>query len=66
MHWPDLLLTYVTGGGSDYPFEALLGRLDLFREAGFRAAKFASGWYEAGTRRTSVGDSAQAWIDLEN
>ena len=60
------LLGYATGGGSDYPFEALLRRIDLFRDAGFRAAKFASGWHEAGTGRSFAGGSAQAWIDLEN
>ena len=61
----DRLLGYATGGGSDYPFEALLRRIDLYRKAGFRAAKFSSGWYEVGTGRTFMGGSAQAWIDLE-
>jgi L-alanine-DL-glutamate epimerase-like enolase superfamily enzyme len=52
-------------GGSDYPFEALQRRIDLFREAGFQAAKFSSGWYELGTGRSFVAGSAQSWIELE-
>ena len=59
------LLAYASGGASDYPFEALLKRIDLFLEAGFRAAKFSSGWHDFDSGNTFCGDSVQAWINTE-
>ncbi|MEX0724874.1 MAG: mandelate racemase/muconate lactonizing enzyme family protein [Planctomycetaceae bacterium] len=61
----DKLLCYATGSVSTYPWSELLRKIDTYREAGFRATKVATGWFEPNEKKSFWGDSPQAWIDLE-
>lgn len=62
----DRLLAYATGGASAYPWDQLRRKLDLYRDAGFSAAKFGAGWYDAETGGAfDYHSSPQAWIDME-
>ena len=61
----DRLLGYATGCVSHYPWAVVLQKLDLYREAGFIAAKVAAGWLNSGTGECFRGRSCQAWADME-
>ena len=61
----DRLPCYATGGASDYPWSELKRKIDLYRDAGFRAFKVAAGYYDHEKRRSFAGGSVQAWVDLE-
>lgn len=62
----DRLPCYATGNESPYPWEDLLRKVDMHRAAGFRGAKYASGWYDHATGASFASDSVQAWVDLES
>ena len=61
----DRLLGYATGCGSHYPWSDLLAKFDLYREAGFLAAKVAAGWLNVKTGDTFAECSVQAWVEME-
>ena len=60
------LLGYATGGASHYPWSDMCKKIDQYRNAGFRAAKFASGWWSATNDEIFRSDSVQAWVDMES
>ena len=39
---------------------------DLYRQAGFRAVKFAAGWYDHKTRGSFESDNMSEWVQLES
>lgn len=59
------LLGYATGSVSNYPWDDLIAKIDRYRGAGFRAAKFGAGWYRGSDRAVFSGRSTQAWVDTE-
>lgn len=59
------LLGYATGSVSNYPWSELIAKIERYRDAGFRAAKFAAGWYRGDDRSVFTGRSTQAWVDME-
>ena len=61
----DKLLCYATGCASPYPWSELKRKLDLYREAGFRAMKVATGWRNDEAGSSFWSDDPQAWIDVE-
>jgi len=60
------LLCYATGCESPYPHDELLRKVDIYREAGFRAAKFAAGWYDHKTRESFASDNVSEWVEMES
>jgi len=60
------LLCYATGCESPHPNSELLRKVDLYRSAGFRAAKFAAGWYDHKTRDSFASDNVSAWVEMES
>ena len=62
----DVLPCYATGCASNYPWSELLSKLDLYREAGFRAAKVAAGWSDIAKATTFSARGSQAWVDMES
>lgn len=61
----DKLLGYATGCASDYPWSNLLQKIELYRQAGFTAAKFGAGWYNGKTGESFTGRTPQAWTAME-
>lgn len=61
----DSLPGYATGSISDHPWDELLRKFDRYRDAGFHAAKVASGWYDGSTGRSFRSTSPQAWVEVE-
>lgn len=61
----DRLPGYATGCVSHYPWADLLDKFTLYREAGFKGAKVATGWYSMKTGETFAETSVQAWVDME-
>ena len=61
----DRLLCYATGCASDYPWEKLKRKIDIYREAGFRGMKVGAGWFDAGKGTSFYSESPQAWVDME-
>ena len=61
----DRLPCYATGCVSNYPWSDLLAKLDLYREAGFRAAKVAAGWFNMKTAESFSARGVQAWVEME-
>ena len=61
----DRLLGYATGCASDHPWSELGRKIDLYREAGFRAMKVAAGWHNARDDTAFSSNSTQAWVDME-
>lgn len=57
---------YASGGASHYPWSELEREIDLYRKAGFRAFKTATGYFDPTTGTRFTGSSAQAWVDLES
>ena len=62
----DKLLCYATGAASDYPWTELVRKVDMYRQAGFVAAKIGAGWYDSGRNTSFDSDSAQAWAEMES
>lgn len=62
----DRLLGYATGSVSNYPWSSLIEKIQRYQNAGFRAAKFAAGWFNADTRQVFSGRTPQAWVDMES
>jgi len=62
----DRLLGYATGCASHYPWSDLTAKFDLYREAGFRAAKVGAGWHCMETGESFAGSSTQAWVEMES
>ena len=62
----DKLLCYATGCESNYPWENLARKIDLYRAAGFRGFKVGAGWYDADRDLSSRPHSVQAWVDMES
>ncbi len=61
----DKLLAYATGSVSNYPWSELNAKIDRYRAAGFRAAKFGAGWSDASNNNVFTGRTPQAWADME-
>jgi len=61
----DKLLCYATGCQSDYPWSELSRKIDLYRAAGFIAAKFGAGWFNAKTGESFKGITARDWAAME-
>ncbi len=61
----DRLLSYATGSISNYPWSGLIEKIQRYQNAGFRAAKFAAGWYNAADKTVFTGRTPQAWVDME-
>jgi L-alanine-DL-glutamate epimerase-like enolase superfamily enzyme len=61
----DRLFCYATGNDSNYPWPDLFAKLDLYREAGFRAAKVGAGWFNMKTAESFSAPGIQAWVDME-
>jgi len=61
----DRLLGYATGAASDYPWPQLTRKIDLYRDAGFRAFKVGAGYYDAANEHNFGSSSTQAWVDME-
>jgi galactonate dehydratase len=59
------LLGYATGSVSNYPWDELAAKVERYRAAGFRAAKFAAGWYRQSDRAVFSGRSTQSWVEME-
>lgn len=59
------LLAYATGSVANYPWDELIAKVERYRNAGFRAVKFAAGWYRHSDRAVFAGRSTQSWIDME-
>lgn len=62
----DRLLCYATGSVSNYPWPMLSAKIERYRVAGFRAAKFAAGWYDASDQTVFTATSPQEWADIES
>jgi galactonate dehydratase len=62
----DRLLSYATGSVSNYPWSDLIEKINRYRDAGFRAAKFGAGWYNASSKEVFTGRTAQEWVDMES
>ena len=61
----DRLLGYATGAASDYPWTELARKIDMYREAGFRAVKVGAGYHDAASGSAFRGAGTQEWVDLE-
>ena len=61
----DKLLCYATGAESPYPWGELIRKIDLYREAGFLAAKVGAGWYNSSTGEEFRGGCPRAWVEME-
>ena len=62
----DRLLCYASGCESNYPWEKLTHKIDLYRDAGFLGAKLGAGWYDSDTDRSFAGRTVQSWVDMES
>ena len=62
----DKLLSYATGSISNYPWPGLIEKIERYQSAGFRAAKFAAGWYDAANKTVFTGRTSQAWVEMES
>jgi L-alanine-DL-glutamate epimerase-like enolase superfamily enzyme len=61
----DRLRCYATGAASDYPWSDLIQKFEMYREAGFFAAKVAAGWLNIHTGESFQSRNTQAWVDME-
>lgn len=61
----DILPGYATGCASNYPWSDLLSKVELYRKAGFTAAKFGAGWYNGKTGESFTERTPQSWVDME-
>ena len=61
----DKLPCYATGGAALFPWEQVTRRIVAYREAGFRACKLGTGWYNPATKETYVTRNRDAWAALE-
>lgn len=59
------LFSYATGSVSNYPWSDLIAKIERYRAAGFRAAKFGAGWFNATTKEVFKGHTTQEWVDME-
>ena len=59
------LLCYATGCESPFPWSELARKVDMYRQAGYVAAKFGAGWYNHASGEAFSSDSTQAWVDME-
>lgn len=62
----DRLLGYATGSVSNYPWSDLIAKIERYRSAGFRAAKFGAGWSNSATGEVFTGRTPQAWAEMES
>lgn len=62
----DRLLSYATGSVSNYPWSDLIEKIERYRNAGFRAAKFGAGWSDASNGNVFTGRTPQEWADMES
>ncbi len=60
------LLGYATGSVSNYPWPNLIEKIERYRKAGFRAAKFGAGWYNDADGSVFRGHTPQAWAEMES
>ena len=61
----DRLFCYATGAASNYPWSDLIRKFELYREAGFAAAKVGAGWHNVETGDSFRSRSTAAWVDME-
>jgi L-alanine-DL-glutamate epimerase-like enolase superfamily enzyme len=59
-------LTYATGSRTPYPWEDLKRKLDIYRDAGFRAAKLGAGWFNHKTEESFASTNVSTWVDIES
>ena len=62
----DKLLCYATGCESNYPWETLARKIDLYRNDGFLGFKVGAGWYDADRDLSFAERTVQAWVDMES
>ncbi len=55
------LLGYATGSVSNHPWAGLIEKVERYRSAGFRAAKFGAGWSDGSSGSVFTGRTPQAW-----
>jgi len=60
------LRCYASGCDSNYPWEHLKRKIDLYRQDGFNAIKVGAGWYNGDTNDNFAGRTVQEWVEMES